>query len=232
MKDDKLLGKTDGSTVNAKTDMGFELDDSFDLDAYKPRENLEVGVGDVAKGFGVGLLKAAEGIGETAGQTKNRRMESASHPDVPDYIEAASKNSLFNGALAGVEQVGEWLGAGADAISKSSSDDAQKALESAPIYEAPDGDWKASNDPAVWAMQLAQGVGYMAPTIATSIATRNMSTAAAGAALTKKAMTMGASRAFAEKAGFQAANLLKNAPAAGVGMAGDVGNQAHKPKIP
>lgn len=230
MKDDKLLGKTDGSTVNAKTDMGFELDDSFDLDAYKPRENLEVGVGDVAKGVGVGALDSAAGLGEVAGQAQSALGDKARDLGVPDWAVDVAGYSPGGLMLSGLEKAGELLGSGADALGDSMSEDAQKALTQIPVYEAPDGDWKASNDPAVWAMQLAQGVGYIAPTIATSIATGGMSTAAAGTALTKKAMTMGASKKFAEKAGFQAAKMLKNAPAAGVGMAGDLGNQGTQAK--
>ncbi|WBA13832.1 PLxRFG domain-containing protein [Salinivibrio proteolyticus] len=238
MKDDKLLGKTDGATVNAQTDMTFQLSDNFNLDAYKPQENVEVGAGDVAIGLAVGASGAMEGAAETTkavGQGIGEGMtDLARYVGVPDSaIETAKSAAAYTPqgmALSYVDNLRKAYGQAKDWLGDSLSDGGKQALQTLPINESPEGNWRVSSDPAVWGMQIAQGLGYMAPTIASAVATGGMSASSAIPSLTKLAIKSGANPQLAAKAAEKAYQVLRNTPAATVGISSDIGSQGIQAK--
>lgn len=238
MKDEKLLGKKDGATVNAQTDMTFQLSDDFSLDAYKPAENLEVGAGDVSKSLAVGASGAMEGAAEATGAVGegvgNAIADGARNIGIPDtVIDKASAVAGYTPQGLGlkyVDMLGGAYGQAKEWLTDSLSDDGKKALQTAPVSEVPEGDWRVSSDPAVWAMQIAQGLGYMAPTVASAVATGGLSSASAIPSFTKLAMRSGAKPEVAARAAEKAYSVLRNTPASAIGMASDVGSQGVQAK--
>ncbi|WP_407330542.1 PLxRFG domain-containing protein [Enterovibrio sp. 27052020O] len=227
---DKLLGNNPDATVNARTDMSFELGDDFDLNAYAPTRDLEVTAGDVGKSVAIGAMGAVEGGAEPIRQGQSYLGDKARDLGVPDALIEAANYTPQGLAANYISFAGEQVGKVKDWLTDTLTDDGKQAMNTMPVSESPEGDWKFSTDPAVWGMQLAQGVGYMAPTVASAIATGGMSSTSAIQSLTNMAMRAGAKPDFAAKAGNLAYNTLAKSPTAAVAMGSDVGSQGQQAK--
>ncbi|WP_136039967.1 LPD38 domain-containing protein [Photobacterium damselae] len=225
---DKLLGSdiNPKATVQAKTDMSenYELSDGFNPFDYIERpkpENLEVSVGDALKAATTSGLRSVQGIFEIPNQINHSSTEKAYMQRVPEELRAKAKPTPFEDkrkslSNIAVDKLGEW----ADSVQDTMSSDAQKAMHT-PFYR----DGEVSSDPAVWGIQFANLVGYMAPTVATMIATRKVPIDSLAPNIKSLMLRSGVSAEMAEKALPHTLNAIKNAPALGVGVASDVGSQ-------
>lgn len=225
---DKLLGSdiNPKATVQAKTDMSenYELSDGFNPFDYieKPKpENLEVSVGDALKAATTSGLRSVQGIFEIPNQINHSSTEKAYMQRVPEELRSEAKPTPFEDkrkslSNIAVDKLGEW----ADSVQDTMSSDAQKAMHT-PFYR----DGEVSSDPAVWGIQFANLVGYMAPTVATMIATRKVPIDSLAPNIKSLMLRSGVSAEMAEKALPHTLNAIKNAPALGVGVASDVGSQ-------
>lgn len=227
---DKLLGDTPNATVDARTDMSFTLSDDFDLNAYAPERDLDVTAGDAGKAVAIGAMGAVEGGAESVRQGQGFLGEKARELGVPESVINAA-NFTPQGLIANyISKAGELVGDAKEWVTDTLTDDGKQALNTMPVSESPEGDWKVSTEPAVWGMQLAQGLGYMAPTVASAIATGGMSSASAIQSLTNMAIRSGAKPDTAAKAAQLAYNTLAKAPTAGVAINSDVGSQGLQAK--
>ncbi|MGF1727084.1 LPD38 domain-containing protein [Photobacterium nomapromontoriensis] len=225
---DKLLGSdiNPKATVQAKTDMSenYELSDGFNPFDYieKPKpENLEVSVGDALKAATTSGLRSVQGIFEIPNQINHSSTEKAYMQRVPEELRTEAKPTPFEDKRKSLSNIAvDKLGGWADSVQATMSSDAQKAMHT-PFYR----DGEVSSDPAVWGIQFANLVGYMAPTVATMIATRKVPVDNLAPNIKRLMLRSGVSAEMAEKALPHTLNAIKNAPALGVGVASDVGSQ-------
>ncbi|MFL7024244.1 PLxRFG domain-containing protein [Enterovibrio norvegicus] len=224
------LGNNPDATVNGRTDKTFELPEDFDLRAYAPTKNLEVTAGDSAKAVAIGAMNSVEGGAEVVSQTQNFLGDTARELGVPDALIEAANYTPQGLAANYMSWAGDLIGEGSDWIKETLTEDGKEALETMPITEAANGSWKLSTDPAVWGMQLSQGVGYLVPTVASAIATGGMSLPNAVSSLTNMAVRSGARPEVASKAAKIAVNLLQKSPTAAVSMTSDLGAQGQQSK--
>ncbi|MBY3789589.1 hypothetical protein HPQ32_14280 [Photobacterium carnosum] len=225
---DKLLGSdiNPKATVQAKTDVSenYVFPDGFNPHDYieKPKpQNLEVSIGDGAKAAVSSGLRSVQGVFEIPNQINHSSTEQAYMQRVPEDLRTNAKPTPFAPirdtlSSVAVDKLGGW----ADSVQSSMSPDAQKAMNT-PFYQ----NGKVSTDPAVWGIQFASIVGYMAPTVATMIATRKVPIDKLAPNIKNLMLRSGVSLDMAEKALPYTLNAMKNTPALGVGVASDVGSQ-------
>lgn len=222
---DKPLGNRPEPALEDHPDTVFELSDDFDLANYAVPNNLEISAGDAAKGLAVGTLGALEGGAEVVTQTRSSLGSMARQHGVPDALIKAAALTPQGIAASLIGQYGKWYGKAKDHVIGSMTEGGQEALNTLPISERHDGSWKLSTDPAVWGMQISRGVGYLAPTVATAIATGGLSSAQAIPALARLAARSGANPTLASKAADVAYRAMASAPAVAVSVGTDVGAQ-------
>lgn len=225
---DKLLGSdiNPKATVQAKTDISenYVFADGFNPYDYieKPKpQNLEVSIGDGAKAAVSSGLRSVQGVFEIPNQINHSSTEQAYMQRVPEDLRTNAKPTPFAPirdtlSSVAVDKLGGW----ADSVQSSMSPDAQKAMNT-PFYQ----NGEVSTDPAVWGIQFANIVGYMAPTVATMIATRKVPIDKLAPNIKNLMLRSGVSLDMAEKALPYTLNAMKNTPALGVGVASDIGSQ-------
>ncbi|USH03730.1 PLxRFG domain-containing protein [Grimontia kaedaensis] len=211
-------------------DAHFTLSDDFDLSRYREEENVEVGASDLGKAVAAGTLGALEGGTETIEQTQGFLGETARELGVPESVVEAANYTPQGLAANYISFLGDAYKGAKDWVTESLSDDGKKALSTMPVTETPEGDWKWSTDPAVWSMQLARGIGYMAPTVASAISTGGMSSANALSSLTSLAVRSGAKPSLAPKIAQMTLGMLKKLPTTAVAVGTDVGAQGLQAK--
>ncbi|MCD9514061.1 LPD38 domain-containing protein [Photobacterium carnosum] len=230
---DKLLGSdiNPKATVQAQTDMtetgSFVLPDDFDIESFRPQkeENYEVSIGDGAKAFISGSLRAFEGSAEMQNQALKTVSEKAKADDgiLSTAASAAQSIPFVKAAMLTTPYIKNAFSSVATAVENTFSDDAKAALSKHIGGEGDD--WKMSSDPAVWGMQFSKAMGYMAPTIATALATGGASSTAALPNLIRAMIRSGANPQLAAKAAPIALNVLMKVPVIGAGMSTDLGSQ-------
>ncbi|CZF79751.1 PLxRFG domain-containing protein [Grimontia marina] len=218
------------ATLSAATDMTFMLSDDFDLSAFAPERDLEVTGGDAAKALAIGAMGAVEGGAETYRQGQGYLGEKAREMGVPEELVEAANYTPQGLMVNYIAKAGELVSDAKEWVTETLTEDGKQALNTLPVTETPEGDWKLSTDPAVWSMQLAQGIGYMVPTVATAISTGGLSSGAAIQSLTNLAIRSGAKPELAAKAARLAHASLSKSPTATVAMGSDVGSQGNQAK--
>ncbi|WP_158174826.1 PLxRFG domain-containing protein [Grimontia hollisae] len=211
-------------------DAHFALSDDFDLSRYTDENDLEVGASDLGKAVAAGTLGALEGGTETIEQTQGFLGETAREMGVPETVVKAVNYTPQGLAANYMTFLGEAYSGAKEWVTESLSEDGKKALSTMPVTETPEGNWKWSTDPAVWSMQLAKGIGYMAPTVASAISTGGMSSANALSSLTSLAVRSGAKPSLAPKIAQMTLGMLKKSPTAAVAVGTDVGAQGLQAK--
>ena len=231
---DKLLGSdiNPKATVQAQTDMtetgSFTLPDDFNIESFRPRktENHEVGIFDGAKAFVSGGLRSIEGLAEVPGQAIKALKSKADADDgiLSNIAQVVENHPYIKMGELTNPHIATGLSSAAGAVENTFSDDAKAALNE-PIAWKEGDNWKASSDPAVWGMQFSKSMGYMAPTIATALATGGASSAAALPNIVQAMIRSGANPQLAAKAAPIALSVLTKGATVGVGIGSDLGSQ-------
>lgn len=190
------------------------------LSTAAPARNLDVGLGDLARGVGAGALDLVGGIGELAGQASAFGKENAGKQG-GDYLEQARANmaSKLSPVLDFVAGAGDLAKSGAESLTEGMSSDAKEAMNRRLVDETPEGRLTmgdGTGDIDVWAMKLAQGIGSMVPTLGAGAATT------IGRAVTVSMLKRGVSQKLAEQVAAKTVHLSTGA-AMTTGMAGSVG---------
>lgn len=185
------------------------------------KRDLDVGLGDVARGVGAGALDLVGGIGELARQASNFGKENAGKQG-GDYLEQARANmaSKLSPVLDKVAKVGDLAKSGAESLTEGMSGDAKEAISRSLIDETPEGHLTmgdGAGDIDVWAMKFAQGIGSMVPTLGAGAAT------AIGRAVTVSMLKRGVSQKLAEQVAAKTVHLSTGAAMA-TGVTGSVGS--------
>lgn len=126
------------------------------------KRDLDVGLGDVARGVGAGALELVGGIGELARQASNFGKENAGKQG-GDYLEQARANmaNKLSPVLDAVAGAGDLAQGGAESLTEGMSADAKEAMGRRLVDETPEGRLTlgdGAGDIDVWAMKMAQGL--------------------------------------------------------------------------
>lgn len=189
--------------------------------AQTPQRDLDVGLGDVARGVGAGALELVGGIGELARQASQFGKENAGKQG-GDYLEQARANmaNKLSPVLDVVAGAGDLATSGSKSLNDGMSADAKEALGRRLVDETPEGRLTigdGAGDIDVWAMKFAQGIGSMVPTLGAGAAT------AIGRAVTVSMIKRGVSQKLAEQVAAKTVHLSTGAAMA-TGVTGSVGS--------
>ncbi|WP_180342928.1 LPD38 domain-containing protein [Aeromonas veronii] len=196
--------------------------------AQTPQRDLNVGLGDVARGVGAGALDLVGGIGELARQASQFGKENAGKQG-GDYLEQARANmaSKLSPVLDVVAGVGDLAKSGAESLTEGMSGDAKEAIGRSLIDETPEGRLTmgdGAGDLDVWAMKMAQGVGSMVPTLLAGGVTGAAAKASIGRAVTTSMIKRGATQEVAEAVAAKTVAKLATGAAVTTGATGSVGS--------
>ncbi|HHQ4892816.1 TPA: LPD38 domain-containing protein [Aeromonas veronii] len=196
--------------------------------AQTPQRDLDVGLGDVARGVGAGALELVGGIGELARQASQFGKENAGKQG-GDYLEQARANmaSKLSPVLDVVAGAGDLAKSGAESLTDGMSGDAKEAIGRSLIDETPDGRLTmgdGAEDLDVWAMKMAQGVGSMVPTLLAGGVTGAAAKASIGRAVTTSMLKRGATQEVAEAVAAKTVAKLATGAAVTTGATGSVGS--------
>ncbi|ANB54847.1 hypothetical protein WM43_20405 [Aeromonas veronii] len=196
--------------------------------AQTPQRDLNVGLGDVARGVGAGALDLVGGIGELARQASQFGKENAGKQG-GDYLEQARANmaSKLSPVLDVVAGAGDLAKSGAESLTEGMSGDAKEAIGRSLIDETPEGRLTmgdGAGDIDVWAMKMAQGVGSMVPTLLAGGVTGVAAKASIGRAVTTSMLKRGATQEVAEAVAAKTVAKLATGAAATTGATGSVGS--------
>ncbi len=198
MQDNALLGENPNATVNAQTDMSFDLPDNFEQEYQKrqtlkaPAKDYDITAGDFVKSVGVGALGMVSGLGELSEQ--------------------------LTGYGEGLRDVAQ---SGSDYLVDSMTDDGKAAL-SAELFTEKDGKLgvgQGAGDIDVWAMKFAQGIGSLAGGMIPGGAAGSVTRMVASSMLKR-----GASKLVAEQVASRTASILGETAATGTFIAGSHGS--------
>ncbi|MFQ2067961.1 LPD38 domain-containing protein [Aeromonas veronii] len=190
--------------------------------------DLNVGLGDVARGVGAGALELVGGIGELARQASQFGKENAGKQG-GDYLEQARANmaSKLSPVLDVVAGAGDLAKSGAESLTEGMSGDAKEAIGRSLIDETPEGRLTmgdGAGDLDVWAMKMAQGVGSMVPTLLAGGVTGAAAKASIGRAVTTSMLKRGATQEVAEAVAAKTVAKLATGAAVTTGATGSVGS--------
>ncbi|MFM5499492.1 LPD38 domain-containing protein [Aeromonas veronii] len=196
--------------------------------AQTPQRDLNVGLGDVARGVGAGALELVGGIGELARQASQFGKENAGKQG-GDYLEQARANmaSKLSPVLDVVAGAGDLAKSGAESLTDGMSGDAKEAIGRSLIDETPEGRLTmgdGAGDLDVWAMKMAQGVGSMVPTLLAGGVTGAAAKASIGRAVTTSMLKRGATQEVAEAVAAKTVAKLATSAAVTTGATGSVGS--------
>ncbi|HHQ4466737.1 TPA: LPD38 domain-containing protein [Aeromonas veronii] len=196
--------------------------------AQTPQRDLNVGLGDVARGVGAGALELVGGIGELARQASDFGKENAGKQG-GDYLEQARANmaSKLSPVLDVVAGAGDLAKSGAESLTDGMSGDAKEAIGRSLIDETPEGRLTmgdGAGDLDVWAMKMAQGVGSMVPTLLAGGVTGAAAKASIGRAVTTSMIKRGATQEVAEAVAAKTVAKLATGAAVTTGATGSVGS--------
>ncbi|WP_408822347.1 LPD38 domain-containing protein [Aeromonas caviae] len=192
------------------------------------KRDLDVGLGDVARGVGAGALDLVGGIGELARQASNFGKENAGKQG-GDYLEQARANmaNKLSPVLDVVAGVGDLAASGAVSLNDGMSADAKEALGRRLVDETTEGRLTlgdGAGDIDVWAMKMAQGVGSLLPTLAAGGVTGVAAKASIGRAVTASMIKRGATQEVAEAVAAKAVSKIATGAAVTTGATGSVGS--------
>lgn len=192
------------------------------------KRDLDVGLGDVARGVGAGALDLVGGIGELARQASNFGKENAGKQG-GDYLEQARANmaNKLSPVLDVVAGAGDLATSGAESLNDGMSADAKEALGRRLVDETPEGRLTlgdGAGDIDVWAMKMAQGVGSLLPTLAAGGVTGVAAKASIGRAVTTSMIKRGATQEVAEAVAAKAVSKIATGAAVTTGATGSVGS--------
>lgn len=192
------------------------------------KRDLNVGLGDVARGVGAGALELVGGIGELARQASQFGKENAGKQG-GDYLEQARANmaSKLSPVLDVVAGAGDLAKSGAESLTEGMSGDAKEAIGRSLIDETPEGRLTmgdGAGDLDVWAMKMAQGVGSMVPTLLAGGVTGAAAKASIGRAVTTSMLKRGATQEVAEAVAAKTVAKLATGAAVTTGATGSVGS--------
>ncbi|MDX7753339.1 PLxRFG domain-containing protein [Aeromonas caviae] len=192
------------------------------------KRDLDVGLGDVARGVGAGALDLVGGIGELARQASNFGKENAGKQG-GDYLEQARANmaNKLSPVLDVVAGAGDLAASGAVSLNDGMSADAKEALGRRLVDETPEGRLTlgdGAGDIDVWAMKMAQGVGSLLPTLAAGGVTGVAAKASIGRAVTASMIKRGATQEVAEAVAAKAVSKIATGAAVTTGTTGSVGS--------
>ena len=192
------------------------------------KRDLDVGLGDVARGVGAGALDLVGGIGELARQASNFGKENAGKQG-GDYLEQARANmaNKLSPVLDVVAGAGDLAASGAESLNDGMSADAKEALGRRLVDETPEGRLTlgdGAGDIDVWAMKMAQGVGSLLPTLAAGGVTGVAAKVSIGRAVTASMIKRGATQKVAEAVAAKAVSKIANGAAVTTGVTGSVGS--------
>ncbi|WP_246875557.1 MULTISPECIES: LPD38 domain-containing protein [unclassified Aeromonas] len=192
------------------------------------KRDLDVGLGDVARGVGAGALDLVGGIGELARQASNFGKENAGKQG-GDYLEQARANmaNKLSSVLDVVAGAGDLAASGAESLNDGMSADAKEALGRRLVDETPEGRLTlgdGAGDIDVWAMKMAQGVGSLLPTLAAGGVTGVAAKASIGRAVTASMVKRGATQEVAEAVAAKAVSKIATGAAVTTGATGSVGS--------
>lgn len=198
------------------------------LSTAAPARNLDVGLGDLARGVGAGALDLVGGIGELAGQASAFGKENAGKQG-GDYLEQAraSMASTLSPVLDFVAGAGDLAKSGAESLTEGMSSDAQEAMNRRLVDETPEGHLTmgdGAGDIDVWAMKMAQGVGSLVPTLLAGGVTGVAAKATLGRAVTASMIKRGATQQVAEAVAAKTVSKLATGAAVTTGATGSVGS--------
>lgn len=203
--------------------------------AQTQKRDLNVGLGDVARGVGAGALDLVGGIGELAGQASQfgREHGGRSAEEVAssggDFLEQARANmaSKLSPVLDFVAGAGNLAKSGAESLTEGMSDDAKEAINRRLVDETPEGRLTlgdGAGDVDVWAMKMAQGVGSIVPTLLAGGVTGVAAKASIGRAVTASMIKRGATQEVAEAVAAKTVAKLATGAAVTTGATGSVGS--------
>lgn len=192
------------------------------------KRDLDVDLGDVARGVGAGALELVGGIGELARQASDFGKENAGKQG-GDYLEQARANmaSKLSPVLDVVAGAGDLAKSGAESLTDGMSGDAKEAIGRSLIDETPEGRLTmgdGAGDLDVWAMKMAQGVGSMVPTLLAGGVTGVAAKASIGRAVTTSMLKRGATQEVAEAVAAKTVAKLATGAAVTTGATGSVGS--------
>ncbi|MGE6262808.1 LPD38 domain-containing protein [Aeromonas media] len=192
------------------------------------KRDLDVGLGDVARGVGAGALDLVGGIGELARQASNFGKENAGKQG-GDYLDQSRANlaSKLSPVLDFVAGAGDLAKSGAESLSEGMSPDAKEAMSRRLVDETPEGRLTlgdGAGDIDVWAMKMAQGVGSLLPTLAAGGVTGVAAKASIGRAVTASMVKHGATQEIAEAVAAKAVSKIATGAAVTTGATGSVGS--------
>ncbi|WP_323948798.1 LPD38 domain-containing protein [Aeromonas caviae] len=192
------------------------------------KRDLDVGLGDVARGVGAGALELVGGIGELARQASNFGRENAGKQG-GDYLEQARANmaNKLSPVLDAVAGAGDLAQGGAESLTEGMSADAKEAMGRRLVDETPEGRLTlgdGAGDIDVWAMKMAQGVGSLLPTLAAGGVTGLAAKASIGRAVTTTMLKRGVTQEVAEAVAAKAVSKIATGAAVTTGATGSVGS--------
>lgn len=196
--------------------------------AQTPQRDLNVGLGDVARGVGAGALELVGGIGELARQASQFGKENAGKQG-GDYLEQARANmaSKLSPVLDVVAGAGDLAKSGAESLTDGMSPDAKEAINRRLVDETPEGRLSmgdGAGDIDVWAMKMAQGIGSLVPTLLAGGVTGVAAKASIGRAVTASMVKRGATQQVAEAVAAKTISKLATGAAITTGATGSVGS--------
>ncbi|HHO0790073.1 TPA: PLxRFG domain-containing protein [Aeromonas hydrophila] len=196
--------------------------------AQTPQRDLNVGLGDVARGVGAGALDLVGGIGELSRQASQFGKENAGKQG-GDYLEQARANmaSKLSPVLDVVAGAGDLAKSGAESLTEGMSGDAKEAIGRSLIDETPEGRLTlgdGAGDIDVWAMKMAQGVGSLLPTLAAGGVTGVAAKVSIGRAVTASMVKRGATQKVAEAVAAKAVSKIAYGASVTTGVTGSVGS--------
>ncbi|HHQ4757362.1 TPA: LPD38 domain-containing protein [Aeromonas hydrophila] len=192
------------------------------------KRDLDVGLGDVARGVGAGALDLVGGIGELARQASNFGKENAGKQG-GDYLEQARAKmaNKLSPVLDMVAGAGDLATSGAESLTEGMSADAKEAMGRRLVDETPEGRLTlgdGAGDIDVWAMKMAQGVGSILPTLMAGGVTGVAAKASIGRAVTASMVKRGATQEVAEAVAAKAVSKIATGAAVATGATGSVGS--------
>lgn len=193
-----------------------------------PARNLDVGLGDVARGIGAGALDLVGGIGELAGQASEFGKENVGKQG-SDYLDKARANmaSKLSPVLDFVAGAGDLAKSGAESLTDGMSPDAKEAINRRLVEETPEGRLAmgdGAGDIDVWVMKMAQGIGSLVPTLLAGGVTGVAARASIGRAVTMSMLKRGATQEVAEAVAAKTVSKLATGTAITTGVTGSVGS--------
>ncbi|WP_421213449.1 LPD38 domain-containing protein [Aeromonas dhakensis] len=212
------------------------LDSSLSAAAVAPaqagkstaKRDLDVGLGDVARGVGAGALDLVGGIGELARQASNFGKENADNQG-GDYLEQARAKmaNKLSPVLDMVAGAGDLATSGAESLTEGMSEDAKEAMGRRLVDETAEGRLTlgdGAGDIDVWAMKMAQGVGSILPTLMAGGVTGVAAKASIGRAVTASMVKRGATQEVAEAVAAKTVSKIATGAAVATGATGSVGS--------